>query len=138
MINPFDAKPCGMEMSQGWAQLFRFANAGIPYAEDILRSLHQTSLTFPGMETTHPNDYDLHFYSTVHHANRNEKLLLFLEFMMVAKKKQFWKEVCESRETQLIVIDVFLRKKDPKSVLEAAQLIPTWLYAISPTSQLAA
>ena len=58
--------------------------------------------------------------------------------MMVAKKKQFWKEVCESRETQLIVIDVFLRKKDPKSVLEAAQLIPTWLYAISSTIQLAA
>lgn len=138
MTNPFDAKSRGMEMSQGWAQLFRFANAGIPYAEDILRSLHQTSLTFPGMETTHPNDYDLHFYSTVHHANRSEKLLLFLEFMMVAKKRPYWNEVCESRETQLIVIDVFLRKKDAKSVFEAAQLIPTWLYAISPTSQIAA
>lgn len=138
MTSPFDAKQCGMEMSQGWAQLFRFANAGIPYAEDILRSLHQTSLTFPGMETTYHTDCDLHFYSTVHHANRAEKLLLFLEFMMVAKKKPYWTEVRGSRETQLIVIDVFLRKKDAKSILEAAHLIPTWLYAISPSSQIAA
>jgi hypothetical protein len=132
MANPFDAKLSGMELSQGWSQLFRFANAGIPYAADILRSLHQTNLTFPGLETSMPTEFDLCYYSTVHHAYRNNKLTLFLDFMAMAKDKSFWISVRDNRETQIIVIDVFLRKQDAKSILEAIRLIPTWLYATAP------
>jgi hypothetical protein len=129
MANPYDAKLNGTEHSQGWSQLFRFANAGIPYAADILRSLHQTNLTFPGLVSLGEGAYDLCYYSTVHHAYRNDKLTLFLDFMNTAKEKCFWGSIRDNRETQIIVIDVFLRKQDAKSILEAVRLIPTWLYA---------
>lgn len=138
MNSPFDAKLYNAEKGHGWAQLFRLARAGVPHATDILQSLYHSNLTFPGLDSVPQTDPDLHFYSTVHHANRNEKLILFLEFMLLAKKTPFWENVRESTETQLIVIDVFLRKKNAKSILEAIQLVPTWLYAISPTDNCAA
>lgn len=129
---------CGNEMNQGWEQLLRLGNAGVPHAVEILRELNQFEISFPVSDNLSSQQIDLLFYSSVHHAHRVGKLPIFLGFMSIAKKGDHWIEVRNCRETQIVVIDVFLRKHDFGSVFDALHLIPAWLCGISESHQRAA
>ncbi len=72
------------------------------------------------------DEVDLVHYSAVHHAYRNKKLRCFLTFMEMAKNEPYWSSVKECKETQFVVIDVFLRDT-AASVVEAIRLLPLWL-----------
>lgn len=111
---------------QGWDQFHRFLSGGIPHAEEIAATLAQSSLRFPRGLRRNIEDIDLVHYSSVHHAFRNKKLRCFLTFMEFAKNEPYWSSVKECRETQFVVIDVFL-KDTPESVVEAIRLLPLWL-----------
>ncbi|XZE43084.1 hypothetical protein SH467x_002634 [Pirellulaceae bacterium SH467] len=111
---------------QGWDQFHRFLSGGIPHAEEIAATLAQSSLHYPRGSRRNVEDIDLVHYSSVHHAYRHKKLRCFLTFMELAKNESYWGSVKECRETQFVVIDVFL-KDTPESVVEAIRLLPLWL-----------
>lgn len=72
------------------------------------------------------DDIDLVHYSAVHHAYRHNKLRCFLTFMEMARNEPYWPSVKSCKETQFVVIDVFL-KGTAESVVEAVRLLPLWL-----------
>lgn len=111
---------------QGWDQFQRFLSGGIPHAEDIASTLSQSSLRYPTGTRRSMDEVDLVHYSAVHHAYRNKKLRCFLTFMEMAKNEDYWPSVKECKETQFVVIDVFL-KDTAESVVEAIRLLPLWL-----------
>lgn len=111
---------------QGWDQFQRFLSGGIPHAEDIASTLSQSSLRYPKGSRRSMDEVDLVHYSAVHHAYRNKKLRCFLTFMEMAKNEPYWSSVKECKETQFVVIDVFLRDT-AASVVEAIRLLPLWL-----------
>jgi hypothetical protein len=111
---------------QGWDQFHRFLSGGIPHAEEIASVLAQSSLRYPQGSHRGWDDIDLAHYSSVHHAYRHKKLRSFLTFMELAKNEPYWTSVKACKETQFVVIDVFL-KDTSESVLEAIRLLPLWL-----------
>jgi len=111
-----------------WSEFARCVSLGIALYQEQAHQLTNSSLRFPDSNGEPEGlDWDLLFYSVVCHAYRKGKLLAFLEFMRLAKSESYWQTVRTCKETQIIVIDVFLRKTSA-SISDAIRLLPLWVH----------
>lgn len=114
-----------------WAEFAQNSSSPSAQHHELAQLLTRSGLSFPGSSCeTNQQESDLNFFAIVRYAFHRGKLSAFLTFMRLAKREPYWDALRTCRETQSIVIDVFLRDS-LASIYDAIRLLPLWIYEAS-------
>lgn len=111
-----------------WAEFACHLSSPSAQYHELAQLLTRSGLSFPGSSCdASQQQSDLNFFAIVRYAFHRGRLRAFLTFMRLAKREPYWDALRNCRETQSIVIDVFLRDS-LASIYDAIRLLPLWIY----------